>query len=561
MGDIEDALTQHLKLAEQLRGQLRTLQETLSADGVPAAGEDTAGGTVDQSREQLLTIARSLKDTAHLKQLCELALSLKQKENSEPGGGAAQLRVVVPPPAPPAPPIEVTFNGLAKLGLSFECTQASDPPRIKSIASDGMAAKYPKLKQGLLLRTIADEPVKGLGFKGAMAKLKSAPRPLTLQFVESAYSFLMSKQNETAGGDEYDEEDEDEDVFGVMFAADGELGITFGQVREEGPIKLTKISPEAATAHRRLRIGIELTAVQGQVMRHRPVAEATALIKAAGRPLSLEFAERAVQDGVELESDEDIEEGTPEEGAGVGLSDSGGGRGRRGSIGQAIAIGKKGGTPPALGEYKLLVNCRCYQGPEMDSEPCEYSLDAEEIFEVVETAVVDDGVVRLKSSDGWINYLHGITGDPILVPTGEWQDNAAEVVTTGDTLHNEDNSLTMVIFEKEGPLGITFGSDSSNGAPPVKISRINQTGLGAMQPALRRGLVIVSIQGESVKGLSLKEVITQIKTARRPLTLEFEKDTSDMDMLSAIAALRQTKGSGQEQHRLAIGMVDEVNEG
>ena len=35
-----------------------------------------------------------------------------------------------------------------------------------------------------------------------------------------------------------------------------------------------------------------------------------------------------------------------------------------------------GGTAPPLGEYKLLANCKCYHGPELDSAPRDYSLDA-----------------------------------------------------------------------------------------------------------------------------------------------------------------------------------------
>lgn len=88
--------------------------------------------------------------------------------------------------------------------------------------------------------------------------------------------------------------------------------------------------------------------------------------------------------------------------------------------------------------------------------------------------------------------------------------------------------MTLVIFEKEGPLGLTFGSEVPTGAPPVSISRVNRTGLAAQQPSLRRGLVIISIQGDDVSNKPLKDVITGIKLARRPLTLEFEKDISHL---------------------------------
>ena len=72
--------------------------------------------------------------------------------------------------------------------------------------------------------------------------------------------------------------------------------------------------------------------------------------------------------------------GNNEWGAGVGLeprdklsrvrssgsddlySPSGGARG-----GGLKVLAKAGGTAPPLGEYKLLENCKCYQGPELDA--------------------------------------------------------------------------------------------------------------------------------------------------------------------------------------------------
>ena len=53
---------------------------------------------------------------------------------------------------------------------------------------------------------------------------------------------------------------------------------------------------------------------------------------------------------------------------------------------------------------------------------------------------------------------------------------------------------TLVIFEKEGPLGMTFGSEVPSGAAPVSISRVNRTGLAAQQPALRRGTCANSLR-------------------------------------------------------------------
>ena len=101
-------------------------------------------------------------------------------------------------------------------------------------------------------------------------------------------------------------------------------------------------------------------------------------IKKSTRPLSLEFRGGAKSPlSITPPEDDDEEE---QIGAGVGLeprdklsrvrssgsddlySPSGGARG-----GGLKVLAKAGGTAPPLGEYKLLENCKCYQGPELDA--------------------------------------------------------------------------------------------------------------------------------------------------------------------------------------------------
>ena len=41
----------------------------------------------------------------------------------------------------------------------------------------------------------------------------------------------------------------------------------------------------------------------------------------------------------------------------------------------------QGGKAPPLGEYKLLANCQCFGGQELDAEKT-FKLDAGEIFQV-----------------------------------------------------------------------------------------------------------------------------------------------------------------------------------
>ena len=77
-----------------------------------------------------------------------------------------------------------------KLGISFESASNADPPHIKTITEDGAAAVFPELKPGLLLAAIQGQPVAGMSTKQAIAAIKSAGRPLTLEFNHSAQSMF-----------------------------------------------------------------------------------------------------------------------------------------------------------------------------------------------------------------------------------------------------------------------------------------------------------------------------------------------------------------------------------
>eukprot|EP01052_Picozoa_sp_SAG31_P006665 SAG31_NODE_308_length_17951_cov_4.779240_12_plen_109_part_00 len=77
-------------------------------------------------------------------------------------------------------------------------------------------------------------------------------------------------------------------------------------------------------------------------------------------------------------------------------------------------------------------------------------------------------------------------------------------------------------FNEIGPLGITFISESSDGAPPIIIKQLSPTGLAAKQShgMLKRGLQLLSVNGKSVAQSHLKPAIASIKGAGRPLTLQ-----------------------------------------
>lgn len=76
------------------------------------------------------------------------------------------------------------------------------------------------------------------------------------------------------------------------------------------------------------------------------------------------------------------------------------------------------GNSLGLGMYKLLVDCRVFDGPGLEDAEKDYSLDAGEIFVLIETAVDAAGAVKVRSADGWISYLDE-GGRPALIDAAD----------------------------------------------------------------------------------------------------------------------------------------------
>ena len=55
--------------------------------------------------------------------------------------------------------------------------------------------------------------------------------------------------------------------------------------------------------------------------------------------------------------------------------------------------------------------------------------------------------------------------------------------------------VLRVVFEEQGKLGISFGSESTKGAPPVRITKVAADGLAAKDPRIVEGLEIRRIAG------------------------------------------------------------------
>ena len=450
-GTVDAALATHLKLAEQLRTQLVELQKSLHKPVEEATPPPPATARTTDDRERLMSLARGLSDTEHLQQLCDLAEQLRAKETTAPPAPAPAPEAVVPRRLPAAALnkpasnlVSVQFGAQAgKLGISFEAPSSSDAPRIKAIAPDGAAAEFSDLKVGLVLATIQGQSVAGMKMKEAIAMIRSAGRPLTLEFNHSAQSVFNAASTARDGdyADDSDDSDDDQafddarDVeapqpapaaaaptrLAVEFTEQGKLGMSFGSDTDDAvpPIKVTRVTAGGLAAKdSRMRPGLTIVRIAGKDCSSWPLKQIVGTIKASSRPLALEFLEDetpAARSGLpDLTIPGDDDELL---GAGVGLparvekikveekedlySPSGGTRG-----GGVKILAKAGGEPPELGEYKLLANCKCYKEKELDAAPCDFGLDKGEIFEVQEVALVDDGVIRLRSADG---YAHATT--------------------------------------------------------------------------------------------------------------------------------------------------------
>ena len=74
-------------------------------------------------------------------------------------------------------------------------------------------------------------------------------------------------------------------------------------------------------------------------------------------------------------------------------------------------------------------------------------------------------------------------------------------------------------FTRQGRIGLSFIRDS---VPALAIAKIAPSTLAACEPRLRVGMALVMLQGVSTAGLSYDDVISRLRDAGRPLSLEFE---------------------------------------
>jgi hypothetical protein len=121
------------------------------------------------------------------------AAAAAASDDAEGGGGGGKRQKA---DAPAVTSVSVTIAGDGKLGLVF--VAGSEPPVVKAVSPDGLAAKAGELKVGLVLTHVQGTAVATMSHDEAKALIKNASRPLALVFTKkdaasSANGFSFSK--------------------------------------------------------------------------------------------------------------------------------------------------------------------------------------------------------------------------------------------------------------------------------------------------------------------------------------------------------------------------------
>eukprot|EP01043_Picozoa_sp_COSAG02_P026006 COSAG02_NODE_1483_length_12385_cov_116.196565_3_plen_2312_part_00 len=98
----------------------------------------------------------------------------------------------------------------------------------------------------------------------------------------------------------------------------------------------------------------------------------------------------------------------------------------------------------------------------------------------------------------------------------------AEVDDDQDEMIEQRAQEVEATFRDPAALGIKFTPNRHNGE--IEILAINEGGQAQQQhPELHAGLILLTVQGESVRGQGYQRALQQIKAAGRPLTLRFKE--------------------------------------
>ena len=124
----------------------------------------------------------------------------------------------------------------------------------------------------------------------------------------------------------------------------------------------------------------------------------------------------------------------------------------------------------------------------------------------------------------------------------------AKLINLYESLVDNWSTASKITHEfGPGSLGLTFKPEEENGVTVIHVLSIKQGGAASQCTALRRGDIITAVGGESVAGLGIKDVVTMIQKAPRPLRLCFRHvDHARMAYLEAQHRVVQREKSARK---------------
>eukprot|EP01044_Picomonas_judraskeda_P004831 COSAG03_NODE_434_length_7933_cov_12.379755_7_plen_727_part_00 len=179
--------------------------------------------------------------------------------------------------------IAVTFTAPGTLGLKFTPNKQTGHIELLQVNPGTQAERHPQLSAGLILQSVAGESVADKEYQDVLGMIKKCGRPLSLSFSPGgtvASGSIVSRAAAAAPSAE----------ISAVFTEAGALGLKFTPNKQTGHVEVLAINPGTqAERHPELRPGLVLTEVDGQSVVGIGYPPTLALIKKAGRPVTLRF--------------------------------------------------------------------------------------------------------------------------------------------------------------------------------------------------------------------------------------------------------------------------------
>eukprot|EP01052_Picozoa_sp_SAG31_P029002 SAG31_NODE_2846_length_5008_cov_2.423508_1_plen_1358_part_10 len=500
-------------------------------------------------------------------------------------------------------PLSIVVQEPGPLGISFESHSKDHLPRISRIKEGSTAAREPKLVIGLILYAVDGHEIKG--HEDGLNRIRNAGRPLALTFrnandhigatlgtssgktIDAAAELTASTSTDSSAklhqgmiavstppaekfqtetseaarveSREIQREEEDDDAdcnedktasgpssnLCVMIEAAGPLGLSLASDSDSGEPRIKAIKPTGSACHfPELVPGLVLHAVQEELVQS--FKHAMQLLKAAGRPVSLEF--------------------------------------RRPSVAQLLAEVRR-----ATDESKLsdaVAHCKIALVLHPDNETMRNALlDAESLRAIVHSAVsagtlVDTTKIAAEAAGATeAGNTHQIRSSPrtdepevhtpklktsVLVEKENRLSDRKDLhsvhpaaaqtdarMTSDEKIQDSSSATLTLTIEADGPLGLSLASDSDYGEPRIKAVR--PSGSAYQFDELVPGLILFSVQGEKVE--SFRDGMQLLRAAGRPISLGFRRPTVDQLIFEVRKAMASMNYEDAIEHcRMALAL-------